>query len=182
MRCQQDNRADCSPYLLSRPTSLSVLARSISEEFSSGDASRFRDDEYGSNKEITGAGGGCSGSSGSSCGAIGGPTAGGLNMPGGGGGCSGGAGGAGTCGSSGGAAAQSSGGSGSHLRSDSAHKPDKDKDKKEKEKEERDEGTREFSPLMSSSPTTHHILLSLFQNLLRCLTETYRSGDVSSAS
>ncbi len=63
-----------------------ILARSIYDELSSGDAAGFRDDEYGK--------------------------------------------------------AETS--SGTHSRSDSAHKSEKDKDRKDKEKEERDEGTHKF--------------------------------------
>ncbi|XP_039490793.1 diacylglycerol kinase theta isoform X7 [Drosophila santomea] len=95
--------------------------RSISEEFSSGDTPRFKDEESASKAE--------SGHGPSSGGAVGG---------GGGGGC-GGAGGS----SAAGAAASVAGGSSGHYRPDSGsgHKSDKsekDREKKEKEREEKD--------------------------------------------
>lgn len=68
----------------------------------------------------------------------------------------------GTCGS--GAAAQQSAGSGSHLRSDSAHKSDKDKDRKEKEKEDRDEGLNSPQSFGEKSSDISFSSLSL-QNL-----------------
>ncbi|KAH8243855.1 hypothetical protein KR032_010810 [Drosophila birchii] len=95
-------------------------ARSISEEFSSGDTPRFKDEESASKTESG-------------------------HGPSSGGGSGGGGGGAGAGGSStAGASTSAAGGSSSHYRPDSAgHKSDKsekDREKKEKEREEKDIG------------------------------------------
>jgi len=103
------------------PTFLWPPARSISEEFSSGEAPRYKDEESASKTDPghgpTSSGGGA------------------------GGGGSGGAGGSSTAGAS----ASAAGGSSGHYRPDSGsgHKSDKsekDREKKEKEREEKDIG------------------------------------------